>query len=172
MSAQTFFWSLGDTSVAVQLTASGDEGSARVGERAYAFRLLALDDRSGTIEINGRRLSFYWTRRKQALSLWLNGRYYHLVRQQSVREPSARSHDAGGSVVAPMPGTIVQLSVREGDGVAAHQPLLVMESMKMESVLRAAKPARVAKIDCKPGDVVEMGKVLIVLEAGDGEPAK
>ncbi|KAB2945072.1 MAG: acetyl-CoA carboxylase biotin carboxyl carrier protein subunit, partial [Phycisphaerae bacterium] len=46
-------------------------------------------------------------------------------------------------VKAPMPGTILKILVKPGDVVTAHQPLVVMESMKMEMTLSASGAGRV-----------------------------
>jgi 3-methylcrotonyl-CoA carboxylase alpha subunit len=67
-------------------------------------------------------------------------------------------------VVAPMPGTIVKLNVREGDYVQSHQALAVMEAMKMEHVLEAPHAGRVASIKYHVGDMVPGGALVIELE--------
>ena len=63
--------------------------------------------------------------------------------------------------VAPMPGTIVALKVAVGDRVAAGQPLLIMEGMKMELTLSAPVAGIVARVLCAAGDSVEAEAVLV-----------
>jgi acetyl/propionyl-CoA carboxylase alpha subunit/acetyl-CoA carboxylase carboxyltransferase component len=63
-------------------------------------------------------------------------------------------------------GTIVSVSVRQGDEVGIGQALLVMEAMKMESVLHAAESGIVRKVCVDAGDTVVAGHVLILIEPG------
>lgn len=64
-------------------------------------------------------------------------------------------------IKAPMPGLIVDLKVATGDAVNAGDPLLILEAMKMENVLKASGPATVKTVKVKKGDSVEKGQVLI-----------
>jgi biotin carboxyl carrier protein len=86
-------------------------------------------------------------------------------------------HDAG-SLAAPMPGRIVRIHVAEGDHVAANEPLLVLEAMKMEHVIAAAEAGRVGRLLVDVGDQVTRGTPLVALEpshaagaaAGESKP--
>ena len=62
---------------------------------------------------------------------------------------------------APMPGLVVKVQVEVGQEVAAGQPVLVLEAMKMENELKAAGPGVVEQIHIKPGQAVEKGAVLV-----------
>ena len=68
------------------------------------------------------------------------------------------------SVVAPMPGKVARLLVETGDQVAANQGVVIVEAMKMENELRAARAGRVAAVRVAAGASVESGKVLVVIE--------
>ena len=68
------------------------------------------------------------------------------------------------SVVAPMPGRVVRVLVAVGDDVAARQPVVVVEAMKMENELRSPKAGRVKDVAVAPGTPVEAGRVLVVIE--------
>jgi propionyl-CoA carboxylase alpha chain len=67
------------------------------------------------------------------------------------------------SLRAPLPGTVVALSVAVGDEVGAGQELLVIEAMKMRHVVRADRTGRVAALPARIGAAVEVGAVLAVL---------
>jgi propionyl-CoA carboxylase alpha chain len=71
---------------------------------------------------------------------------------------------ASGSLLAPMPGTVVSVSVEPGQRVEAGQPVLVLEAMKMQHTVRAPGPGTVTEIDVKPGAQVAAGEVLAVVE--------
>jgi propionyl-CoA carboxylase alpha chain len=71
--------------------------------------------------------------------------------------------DAGraGSTVAPMPGKVVQLLVAVGDVVAAGQPLLTMEAMKMEHQVVSPTAGTVAEVFVVPGQQLDGGQPLV-----------
>jgi pyruvate carboxylase subunit B len=87
-------------------------------------------------------------------------------RSHAIRELSGASAKPAGpaNVVAPMPGLIVRITVKEGDAVRAGQGLIVMEAMKMENELRAPANGTVKRIAVAAGNAVEKGTVLLELE--------
>ncbi|HWD03160.1 MAG TPA: biotin carboxylase N-terminal domain-containing protein [Amycolatopsis sp.] len=76
-------------------------------------------------------------------------------------DPSAAL--AAGSLVAPMPGTVVRLAVGVGDTVAAGDPLLWLEAMKMEHRISAPADGVVTALPVEVGVQVEVGAVLAVV---------
>lgn len=70
---------------------------------------------------------------------------------------------SGGSVIAPMPGQIKAIFVREGDKVKAGQKLLIMEAMKLENKLPASQDGIVKQILVRDGDIVSQGQELIII---------
>ena len=72
---------------------------------------------------------------------------------------------AAGSLVAPMPGTVVRLGVGVGDQVHAGQPLLWLEAMKMEHVIAAPAAGIVAELPVTAGQQVQVGSVLAVVKS-------
>ncbi|MFB9334337.1 ATP-binding protein, partial [Actinoplanes octamycinicus] len=79
------------------------------------------------------------------------------------------SRDEGGVVRAPAPALVVATPLAVGDEVAADAPVLVLESMKMETVLRAPFRARVRECPVVVGSQVETGAPLMRLEPIAGE---
>lgn len=82
-----------------------------------------------------------------------------------------RQKQAGGAtgtgpqrIVAPMPGKIVRVLVKAGDEVKARQGLVVVEAMKMENELRAARDGRVREVSVNEGQSVDAGATLLVVE--------
>ncbi|MEK6631131.1 MAG: biotin/lipoyl-containing protein [Acidobacteriota bacterium] len=67
-------------------------------------------------------------------------------------------------VVAPMPGKVVKVLVKEGDSVRVRQGLVVVEAMKMENELRSPKDGRVARVLVDEGTLVESGRPLVEVE--------
>jgi acetyl/propionyl-CoA carboxylase alpha subunit len=89
----------------------------------------------------------------------------------SFRVPKAHAGGPGGesdgSVLSPMPGKIVSVSVKTGDAVKKGQTLLVLEAMKMEHALAAPFDGVVAELSALAGGQVSEGVVLVKLEAGE-----
>jgi len=71
---------------------------------------------------------------------------------------------ASGSLLAPMPGTVVKVVVEAGDPVAAGDAVLVLEAMKMQHTVTAPHDGTVAEINVEPGAQVASGEVLAVVE--------
>jgi acetyl-CoA/propionyl-CoA carboxylase biotin carboxyl carrier protein len=67
---------------------------------------------------------------------------------------------SGDALAAPMQGTIVKLTVAEGDSVAEGDTIVVLEAMKMEQPLIAHKSGVVTGLKAAVGDVVQSGTVL------------
>ena len=67
-------------------------------------------------------------------------------------------------ILSPMPGKVVRVLVKPGDPVKAKQGLVVVEAMKMENELRAARDGRVREVSASEGQSVEAGTVLLVVE--------
>ncbi|MSP24231.1 MAG: biotin/lipoyl-binding protein [Myxococcales bacterium] len=70
----------------------------------------------------------------------------------------------GGLVIAPMPGRIVKVLVREGDPVEEGAAVIVVEAMKMENELTAVAPGIVRKLHVVAGQTVDAGTVLLELD--------
>jgi acetyl/propionyl-CoA carboxylase alpha subunit len=68
------------------------------------------------------------------------------------------------AITAPMPGTVIQVLVTEGDTVRPRQPLVVLEAMKMETPLTSPYEATVQAVHVAEGDRVEGGALLLELE--------
>ncbi|HWD82577.1 MAG TPA: biotin carboxylase N-terminal domain-containing protein [Kribbella sp.] len=82
--------------------------------------------------------------------------------------PIARFRDpaeqvAVGSLVAPMPGTVIRVGVQVGDVVKEGQPLLWLEAMKMEHAIAAPADGVVGELKVAAGQQVEVGAVLAVV---------
>ncbi len=73
-----------------------------------------------------------------------------------------------GTLVAPMPGTVVSVAVRVGDRVEQGQAMLVLEAMKMQHTVTAPTSGVVTEIDVESGGQVAAGAVLVVVEGDEG----
>ncbi|HKU67992.1 MAG TPA: acetyl-CoA carboxylase biotin carboxylase subunit [Candidatus Baltobacteraceae bacterium] len=132
---------------------------------------LRIGDRDVTLEANATKNAGVWQ---------LSGDYCGEIRLsdrrtaggqvQFAQPPSAdagthHGHGAGnGRIVAPMPGKIVKIAVRDGDSVSMHDLLIVLEAMKMEHRIEAPGDGTVRAIHVRDGDIVSADTVLVELQ--------
>ncbi|HEY7048120.1 MAG TPA: biotin carboxylase N-terminal domain-containing protein [Jatrophihabitantaceae bacterium] len=87
------------------------------------------------------------------------------------RFPDPAAEVAAGSLLAPMPGTVVRVAVSAGDQVGQGQPLLWLEAMKMEHTITAPAAGVVTELPVRAGQPVDVGTVLAIVQpsaASDG----
>lgn len=77
--------------------------------------------------------------------------------------PAAQPAGEGKAVTSPLPGVIIEVSVKEGDTVAAGQKVAVLEAMKMENEIQAEKAGVVTKIHVSKGDSVLEGASIVTI---------
>ena len=85
------------------------------------------------------------------------------------RFPDPDDAVAHGSLLAPMPGSVVRVGAAVGDTVTAGQPLIWLEAMKMEHTIAAPEDGVLAELNVDAGQQVEVGTVLARVETQEGE---
>lgn len=89
-------------------------------------------------------------------------------RLEDPRSPRRRrgSGAADGPITlkALMPGRVVRVLIEEGESVAAHQAVMVIEAMKMQNELKSPRDGRITRIRVSPGDTVVSGDTLAIIE--------
>jgi pyruvate carboxylase subunit B len=78
-------------------------------------------------------------------------------------EPAHAASDGELSVIAPMPGMVVQYEVAEGDSVGIGDVLVILEAMKMQNSLTSSYEGTVASLKVEPGNSVEKNQVLLTI---------
>lgn len=120
--------------------------------RTYKVFVHKLNPQTKEVElsINGKKRTVrVWSRMEKLLADL--GMEYHL-------------HHKISELKAPMPGLIHDIKVAEGDEIDEGDPLLILEAMKMENVIKAAGEGKVAKIHVKEGSSVEKNTLLMTFE--------
>jgi acetyl/propionyl-CoA carboxylase alpha subunit len=82
---------------------------------------------------------------------------------QSPRFPATTAAQAPGSLLAPMPGTVVRVAVEEGQPVSAGSVVVVLEAMKMEHTVVAPHDGTVTEVTVTVGATVDVGHMLAVV---------
>jgi 3-methylcrotonyl-CoA carboxylase alpha subunit len=141
---------------------------------------LVMGDRTRRIRVEPARGNELIVREDAAVRLYAAWEYEGEIevrhREQHIKlkrsEPpsiAATGHaGAGGggprALTAPLAGVVVKVSVEEGEHVAAHQPLVILEAMKMEHTISAPSSGVVARLHRAAGDRVQAGDILVELE--------
>ncbi|GAA3234781.1 ATP-binding protein [Nonomuraea helvata] len=82
------------------------------------------------------------------------------------RLPEPVEHVAPGSLLAPMPGSVLRVEVEAGDRVMKGQAVLVLEAMKMEHRIAAPSDGVVSGVHVEKGQQVDAGAVLAIIQEG------
>jgi pyruvate carboxylase subunit A/propionyl-CoA carboxylase alpha chain len=85
------------------------------------------------------------------------------------RFPDPDSAVAHGSLLAPMPGSVVRVGAAAGDSVTAGQPLIWLEAMKMEHTITAPSAGVLTELNVQAGQQVEVGAVMARIENAQGD---
>jgi len=106
------------------------------------------------------------TQEKNQYRTFVNGRTVHLKLQteQEKLHDSLIQEDELNHLTTSMPGKIVKLMVKVEENVKKGQPLIIMEAMKMENVLKAPCHGKIKEIKVQEGSSVEAGVTLIHIE--------
>jgi len=117
------------------------------------------------LEVAGVRYRFDVARSGDAV--WVDSAFGSLALSQVPRLPGPASAAEPGSLVAPMPGSVVRIEAAAGQRVGAGQPVLVLEAMKMEHQIAAPAAGLVTEVLVGPGDQVQAGDVLATVAGED-----
>ena len=77
---------------------------------------------------------------------------------------SDRHHHGLAEIIAPMPGKVVRVQIEAGASVEKGAGLIVVEAMKMQNEMKSPRAGVVVSINVKPGDTVNAGDVLAIVE--------
>lgn len=107
---------------------------------------------------------------KKTMTLLVNGRQRTVEIRDEVDQLvdqlglSVVSKAASNDVFAPMPGLVLDIMVAAGDEIEAGTPLLILEAMKMENVLKSEGSGKITRIAVEKGVAVDKRQLLIEIE--------
>jgi 3-methylcrotonyl-CoA carboxylase alpha subunit len=139
----------------------------RSGEQETELTVARSGDRV-EVASEGRTLQGHAALSGDDVRIHLSGEAYAFTVRLKVE---AASSDKGsgrgkGSVLAPMPGVVAEVRVRQGETVEAGQVLVVLESMKLFVSLKAEIDGTVTRVECRPNETVAAGRRLVTIEGG------
>ena len=77
--------------------------------------------------------------------------------------PAAKPAGAGEKLASPLPGVIIEISVKEGQQVKQGQKVVVLEAMKMENEIPAPKDGTITEIHVHKGDTLQEGDPVVTI---------
>ena len=150
---------------------SDDAYTFRFKDADYSVKFSLLDptNRIYQCDINGHRvkLSYFKDSETNMFNCFVDDKLYEyrLEEEKYLKEQSGLSGSQTGAndAIAPMPGLVDKINVKEGDKVKAGDPLVVMIAMKMEYVIKSARDGVVQSVNCSVGQNVKKSVKLISL---------
>lgn len=154
----------------------GDLSSPRM-----EIKVVQLGDQDFRIEAGGLSvnvtLAVYAKDKSKKIHIWHGSQYHHFSQKIGLELSSEDENETGnrpatsetashapGTVVAPMAGLVVKVLAKNGDKVETGQPVLVMEAMKMEHVVKAPSSGFVHGLQVAPGQQLSDGSALFTIK--------
>jgi 3-methylcrotonyl-CoA carboxylase alpha subunit len=174
--ADTSGWRLGGPAVTHRRFGAHEVALERLSARNYRVRfahedcevrMIAREERALEVEIGGSRESARIVESDCSLEIFRTGRYTSLTPAVTDDALQPTTEADAGTLVTPLPGTVVAVHVTAGQSVERGAPLITVEAMKMEHTVGAPYPGTVERIPFGLGDRVAAGAVLAELKPRD-----
>ena len=121
----------------------------------------AVEGRPMTVQLDRRTPAWRLTHGGAEVEMLVLPAY---VAELAARMPLKEPPDLSKYLLSPMPGLLVSLAVSTGEEIKSGQELAVVEAMKMENVLRAARDGVVSQIHANPGDSLAVDQAILEFE--------
>ena len=153
--------------VPVLLGRSGRQVVVELPGRHVTVDVVELSEATYSLLIDGRSYDVTVGVAEKEYQVSVNGSQFDVCLRdpRKFRKRTASGSDSAGPmpVVAPMPGKIVRLLVREGETVSEGQGVIVIEAMKMQNELKAPRAGTVEEIRVTENQAVNAGESLLVV---------
>lgn len=155
-----------DEALVLDYTQNGDRYEFSLNGHSRQAQLISARNGSMTLLFDGRAVQAHVVSHGGRILVAVEGRVYEFSTAQDGRGRERKSQTGGWEpeIRSPMPGKILEVRVSQGDEVESNQTLVVLEAMKMENTLASGARARVKTIHVAPGELVELGQILVELE--------
>tara|TARA_R110001592_G_scaffold283457_1_gene551383 strand:+ start:28655 stop:29143 length:489 start_codon:yes stop_codon:yes gene_type:complete len=160
-----YTFKLADEMVQVAPRSLADELVLAIGERECKLVFDHGRDGACQLKLDDRNYQSWVARDGDDIFIKIEGRYFK-VTAFDPRSLVAAAAEGEGSIRAPMPGVVVDVLVAEGDEVVAGDKLMTIESMKLQSTVKAARDGVVKRISVAAGSEFNKDDVLVEI---DGE---
>jgi propionyl-CoA carboxylase alpha chain len=134
-----------------------------VDDTSYELIMTDVDDRGVTLEVDGMLRSF--SVHRVACHSYVDSSLGSTVFFEPPRFPDPSDTLVVGSMLAPMPATVIRVDVGVGDRVEAGDVVLLLEAMKMEHAVEAPYGGVISELSVTAGETVDTGMVLAVIDS-------
>jgi len=139
--------------------------SFKINGNAYDVEVNEFEDSIVKLNVNGTMYEVEVDRKVAPPKTPKLVRPTHANAPQPAVTGSKMTSPVGNKLICPLPGTIIEYHVREGDTIKTGQKLITLEAMKMENVLYADRNGTIVSISGRKGDAVKEGDTLLVIGA-------
>jgi biotin carboxyl carrier protein len=155
----------------LRITFQGEHVTAEIGGRVYSLEVRELQSGSYLFFLGAEVHECRVTERaaaKDVFDVSIRGHNYAvtIVDPKRLRsgQNSDRHHHGVLEILAPMPGKVVRVQLEAGAKVEKGAGVVVVEAMKMQNEMKSPRAGVIVSINVKPGDTVNAGDVLAVVE--------
>ena len=127
----------------------------------YSVEINNVEDRTMEVDVNGK--SYIVLLDKEVKQTKTPTLLRSVAVPTTDQGASVKAGTKTGTIKSPLPGTILDIFVKQGDKVSIGQRILMLEAMKMENNIESDKAGTVTEIKVAKGDAVMEGDVLIVI---------
>jgi biotin carboxyl carrier protein len=147
-----------------------DDLLIRVDGTVHRVRIIWRNRNECELTMNGRTRIAYVAQDEKRLFVHLDGKNWTLIGVDEFGNTGSELGSTDRAVLAPMPGVVVEVYVKPGQRVSVGDALLLIESMKLQSEIRANVDGVVAHISVAPGASFERHAVLVeIADEGTGQ---
>ncbi len=125
-----------------------------LGDKEYQIKNAGMVNRNLAIMINDKQYEIPHSKDTTGNTHLNIGHKSFIVEEKKILRSKAKNV-GHASMKSPMPGKVLKILVKPGQVVSAHEPLIVMEAMKMEHTIRAIENGTIGKLYFNEGDMVE-----------------
>jgi biotin carboxyl carrier protein len=147
--------------------AKAEAYKVKVDDKGSRLNVAAISPNSFSISLNGASKTVHAAENDDSVFVHIEGRVVQLGKvSNDTQKYSADGLEFGAKdeIKTPMPGKVVKVLVDEGDRVEVGQPLVIVESMKMENEIKSPTNGKVLKVNFAAGDLVSPNQAIINLE--------
>lgn len=138
----------------------------KINGNVYKVAVGDIDNNIAQVEVNGTPYRVEIDAPKKPVTVINKPRPSAAPRTESGAKVIANrpATSAAYEVKAPLPGTVLSVTVKVGDQVKASDTVLILEAMKMENAIHAGRDGKVTAVKVNAGDAVLEGAALVVIE--------
>jgi len=118
----------------------------------------------GTIQLGDHRSDIQMAVKGETAYIRAFDRTFTLRIVDPVEQAAQEAGGGSNTARAPMPGTVVEVQVAAGEAVSKGQPLIIIESMKILTVITATRDGEVSEVHFEPGDTFDKNATLVTLK--------